>query len=63
MLSGFLVGLFSSNTNEFFEDVSHLHVVNTLHGQVYTSEHLDDFIQQILFVHAGNVVTEPKNVR
>ena len=62
MLSGFLVGLFSPNTNEFLEDVSHLHVVNTLHGQVYTSEHLDDFIQQVLFVHARNVVTEPKTL-
>ena len=62
VLSGFFVGLFSPNTDEFLKDITHLHVIYTLHRQVYTSKRLDDFIQQVLFIHTSDVVAEPETL-
>ena len=60
MLSGLLVGLLGPDADEFLEDISHLHVVDTLHRQIHPGECLDHFVQQVLFVHSGNVVSEPE---
>ena len=53
VLSGLLIGLFSSDPDNLFEHITHLHVVNLLRRQVdiIGCKFLDDIEEQVLLIH------------
>ena len=58
MFAGVLVGLLRTDSDQFFEGVAHLDVVDVFRRQVNSGESLDDLIEQVLFRHTRNLVVE-----
>lgn len=60
MLPGLLVGLFSPDPDELFEDVAHLHIVDTLRREVDfgIGKRLHHLIENVLLGHAQHVLAE-----
>ena len=58
MLAGLLVRLLGADPDQLLEDVAHLDVVDPIGGEVDARKGLDDLIEQVLLVHAGDLLVE-----
>ena len=65
VFSGFFVGLFRTDPDEFFKDVAHLRFVDGVYREVEfgTGKGFDDFKQQVLLRHFGDLLVEGKTVQ
>ena len=58
VLSRLLVRLLGADPDQLLEDVAHLDVVDAVWRQVHSGEPLDDLEQQVLLVHACDLLAE-----
>ena len=58
MLAGLLVRLLGADPDQLLEDVAHLDVVDPIGGEIDARKGLDDLIEQVLLVHAGDLLVE-----
>jgi hypothetical protein len=60
VLASLLVRLLGADPDELFEDIAHLGVVDAVGGEINVGKSFDDFIEQILFRHPGDLLIESK---